>query len=98
MAEVKVHCHSCGKLLSFVDSIGFRQDCDQCRADVHVCKNCKFYDTGAYNECREPSADVVRDKEKANFCEYFQANTDGKSAGDDKQSLLDAAEALFRKK
>ncbi len=33
--------------------------------------NCRFYDETAYNECSEPSAERVVDKEKSNFCDYF---------------------------
>jgi len=33
---------------------------------------CHFHDKGASNECRESSADRVLDKEKFNYCEYFE--------------------------
>lgn len=100
MAAVKIHCFSCGEALEFVDRVGFREECTKCGEDCHACKNCEFYDATAYNECREPSADVVREKSRANFCEYFQANNsstvDGRGAS--KDDLLSAAEALFKKK
>lgn len=91
-------CFSCKKELSFSDpKIGFREECPHCRADVHVCKNCQFYDPKAYNECREPSADVVREKERANFCEYFTPRTGGAPEQDKAAALRAAAEALFKK-
>ena len=62
-----------------------------------MCKNCRFYDPTAYNECREPSAEVVREKERANFCDYFEAGS-GKGGNQSKEELLSAAEALFKKK
>lgn len=33
--------------------------------------NCKFYDKNAHHECREPQAELVKDKKMANFCGYF---------------------------
>lgn len=46
--------------------------CAACRSDLHVCRLCAFYDTRAAKACREPVADEVQDKERANFCGYFQ--------------------------
>ncbi len=99
MALVKFQCFSCGETLEFVDRVGFREECTQCNEDCHVCRNCEFYDANAYNECRESSADVVREKGRANYCEYFQANSSAKRRGSASQDdLLLAAEALFKKK
>jgi hypothetical protein len=33
-----------------------------------------FFDTAAPQQCREPVADLVSDKQRANFCGYFQIN------------------------
>jgi hypothetical protein len=46
--------------------------CPACRADLHVCRLCVFYDPGVADHCREPVAEVVQDKERGNFCGYFQ--------------------------
>ena len=35
---------------------------------------CVFFDTVAAQQCREPVADPVSDKQRANFCGYFQIN------------------------
>jgi hypothetical protein len=92
-----VTCFSCGKTWPVVGSVGRRDECTSCRADLHVCKNCAFYDKTAYSECREPSADVVREKDRANFCDFFQPGS-GVKVVDKKAELLAAAEALFKKK
>lgn len=97
MTTTSVTCFSCGKVTPVVSTVGRRDECPQCRADLHVCKNCAFYDKTAYNECREPSADVVLEKERANFCDFFQPGSHAKVA-DKKADLLAAAEALFKKK
>lgn len=46
--------------------------CPHCGSDLKVCRNCAFHDRDSYNECRETSAERVKDKEKANFCEFFE--------------------------
>lgn len=91
-------CFSCGKELTFAErKIGLREECLHCRADVHVCKNCEFYDVTAYNECRESSADRVTEKERSNFCDYFLLKTGGLSSEDPATKLRALAEALFKK-
>lgn len=94
----KVTCFACGTDLPILGNVGFREECYKCHADVHVCKTCVHYDSKAYNECREPQADVVREKERANFCEYYLPTVKGAAQGPTKTDLLAAAEALFKKK
>ena len=51
-----------------------RDTCPNCDADLHCCRNCRFYDPGKHNECAETQAEWVRDKVAANYCDYFQPN------------------------
>lgn len=97
MTVTKLLCFSCGKEIPVSGIIGRRDECSRCRADVHVCKNCEFYDPKVYNECRETSADVVREKDRANFCDYFSPRQGGGGLEDKKAALRAAAEALFKK-
>lgn len=92
-----VSCYHCGEKNEFSDRLGFRAACEKCRTDLHACKACEFYDEKAYNSCREPSADVVQDKERANFCEFFSPSQKG-AVQQPKVDLRAAAEALFKKK
>jgi hypothetical protein len=92
---VEVVCFSCKAKTAFSDKLGFRAECN-CGEDLHVCKNCDFYDAKVYNECRESSADVIREKGRANYCEYFRARTSQDKEAD-KKAMLAAAEALFKK-
>ena len=97
-AQFQFQCFSCGISIESQDRPGFRMTCDRCGSDIHCCRNCRFYDPKVYNECLETAAEVVRDKERANFCEFFEPGTkrvDQKSAADE---LRAKAEALFRKK
>ena len=94
---MEIYCFSCKKSNSYAEKVGFRDECFICRADLHVCKNCEFYDPKAYNECRETSADVVREKDRANFCDFFNPRKGGLSIVDQKAKLRAAADALFKK-
>ena len=98
MSKIELKCFGCGAPLEYSDRVSFREECTHCSEDVHVCKNCQFYDPGSYNECRETSADVVKDKERANYCDFFQAGSDSGGEKQKKEDLLSAAEALFKKK
>ena len=72
-------------------------ECPLCHADLHVCRACEFYESGAHNDCRESSADMVTDKERANFCDYFRYKDCQAKPGNDKASAArDAFNALFK--
>ncbi len=73
-------CFSCSTELNTRVAPGRGAECPKCGADVHVCRNCRFYDTGAYNDCAEPNAERVVEKERSNFCDYF-ALAPSKGAG-----------------
>jgi len=64
-------CWDCGKEMPEIVSIGRQTTCPICHASLHCCKNCDFYDPNEENQCREPAADWVSDKERANFCDYY---------------------------
>lgn len=94
---MEVTCFHCHKANTYQSKIGFRDECLHCRSDLHVCKNCDFYDPKSYNECRETSADVVREKERANYCDFYIPRKGGAGVTDEKARMKAAAEALFKK-
>ena len=65
-------CWKCGAPLAEV-LVPFARiaECPRCRADLHVCRMCEFFDPGVRRGCKEPVADEVSDRERANFCGYF---------------------------
>ena len=77
-------CHSCKSeiVLDPHAPLGVRDDCPDCYADLHCCLNCVLHDPGAHNQCRETTADFVRDRAKFNFCGHFKFK-DGESDVDD---------------
>ena len=64
-------CHHCGVELKFEGYIARSDECPRCSSDVHCCLNCYNYDPHAHNKCREPQAEWVTDREKANFCDFL---------------------------
>ena len=69
--------------------------CRACRADLHVCKLCQFYATQVANECREPIAERVVNKERANFCGYFTPRADAHRPAPEATTARAALESLF---
>jgi len=93
-----MRCFSCGAEIAVGRRLDFRAECPACGADAHVCLNCAHYDPGAYNKCREPQAEWVADREKANRCEYFRpsaASAGSSKRAEDARAKLDS---LFKKK
>lgn len=75
-----------------------RQDeCRACHAALHACKLCKFYDTTVAKHCREPIAEEVRDKDRANYCDYFEPRPAAYSNNPEQQTSAAQAQldALF---
>jgi hypothetical protein len=67
-------CYKCGTDISTSTlRLGRSESCHKCSSDLHACYQCRFYDAKSYNECREPQAERVTDKAKANYCDYFEA-------------------------
>lgn len=95
---MKSACYKCNTELEFSDAetISRNEECPKCYASLRSCNMCQFYDQNSYNECREPTADRIVDKEKANFCDHYKIHT-GQKYEDTKSNALSAAEALFKK-
>ncbi|CAK0746220.1 conserved hypothetical protein [Gammaproteobacteria bacterium] len=67
-------CWKCGASLADLPlPLARTAECPtSCCADLHVCRLCRFHDPKVANACSELMADPVLDKERANFCDYFQ--------------------------
>ncbi len=65
-------CHVCKRELTLDRTIGRTEECAFCRADLHCCLNCAFHDKTASKQCREPVAEPIKEKQKANYCGYFR--------------------------
>jgi hypothetical protein len=65
-------CHFCGQALPEGERVYRSSTCAGCGKDLKICRNCRFYSPGAHWDCLEAVNDPVADKERANFCEFFQ--------------------------
>ncbi|AKH21125.1 hypothetical protein [Sedimenticola thiotaurini] len=88
-------CWQCGTELSKYD-YGRETLCLKCGKPTRACRNCRWYDPAFTNQCREPQADKVLDKTRANYCDYFEATADPRSESDSGADYRQAAEALFK--
>ena len=98
----RVHCWKCGAILDLdpEEPVGRSTTCDLCGADVRACLGCAFHDVKRDNECREPIAERVLERDRANFCGFFRLDVDGRGgvidpAVDEAKRRL---EALFGKR
>ena len=103
MSNVAIHCHSRGAPLRLPPGrkISRQDTCSHCDADLHGCRNCRFFDPGKHNQCAETQAEWVSEKERANCCDYFEPRTSidlVNRGGAAAQSSTEAFDALFKKK
>lgn len=91
-------CGQCGESVDVVaGQVGRRDLCTRCGAELRSCMSCRHYDPNVAKGCREPFAEVPRDRAAANFCELFQIG-EGRAGNSSGSDSLSAAEALFRKR
>jgi hypothetical protein len=93
-------CWKCGASLEAL-TLPLRrlEECKSCHSELHVCRMCVEYDTRVAKHCREPTAEEVRDKTQANFCDHFKPKVGAYTAPTGEADAARAAlDALFGKK
>jgi hypothetical protein len=67
---VRARCTNCGVVLL----PGFDPDaqCPKCHFEMHCCKQCRHFDTGARFECTEPILERIPKKDAKNNCDFFE--------------------------
>ena len=84
-----LNCWRCGADLAAITlPLRRREECPACRAELHVCRMCQFFDRRITKQCRQQDAEEVRSKEEANFCDWFKP----------RPKAFDAAEAAAQQK
>lgn len=89
-------CANCGS--PYEPPIYRGTQCGDCGRELKTCRNCRHFEPGAPNDCREPSAEPVTEKDRANFCGWFSPAEDAGSsrgAGAGGSDAADAARAAF---
>ncbi|HON99355.1 MAG TPA: hypothetical protein P5269_02660 [Syntrophales bacterium] len=93
---MKGFCFRCRAAVTLPGRVGRRDACPSCGWDLHICLNCTFYEPGAYNDCREPQAERVTVKDRANFCDFFTLRETPPEKAPDKGDVKDRLRALFK--
>lgn len=92
-----MHCVFCQTEIEVSGRVGSREVCPKCGRDLHSCLQCRFYDEDAHHECKEPQAEWVEDKDRANYCEWFEFGRDAVVRVVDKDKIKAELDKLFRK-
>ncbi len=88
-------CQACGHELTLEVKVARLDRCDNCDADLHCCKNCRFYDEGG-DRCREDIRNFERYRDRANFCQSFTFRNTESSRADEIQDARSRLAALFK--
>ena len=62
-------CAACGAVLPIANSS--LEQCPNCRAAIHACRQCGHFDPGRRFECDAPIAERLADKAARNACASF---------------------------
>lgn len=95
-------CVVCGEIVGLPDigQPGRSESCEKCEADLHACRQCRHYDPHVSQACREPRAELVHEKARANFCGFYEFQG-GSGEVDPSLSRADESkrklESLFKK-
>ena len=65
-------CYKCNNPWQGYGQPGIREKCEKCSSELHVCRNCRFFNEHKPYCCECVDVDPVTEKERANFCEEFQ--------------------------
>ena len=96
MAAIR-HCWNCGTEWTFNRLPGRNETCQTCGADLKVCLNCVSHDKTVAYDCRDRRADEIADKDRANFCEYFDMAKKEFRPAEDRLTRKDAAREQLKK-
>ena len=91
-------CHKCKKEINIPKILGRKDICPLCQADLRCCLNCRHHDLNYYNQCREPQAERVLEKDRSNFCDYFKFRDSAsrETTGGDIDSARKKLDDLFK--
>src|SRR5690242_8658765 len=64
-----VKCASCGAKAP--SNISLESSCTNCRAELHTCRQCNYFDPSARFECSKPITVKIVNKNARNTCELF---------------------------
>ncbi len=66
----RARCSNCGNVLA--PGFDANGQCPKCKAELHSCKQCVHFDTGARFECTQPVQERINKKDARNECSFFE--------------------------
>jgi hypothetical protein len=66
----RARCSNCGAPLA--PSFDKSGQCPRCHFELHSCKQCVHFDTGAQFECTQPIPERITKKDAKNKCTFFE--------------------------
>jgi hypothetical protein len=69
----RARCANCGAVL--VAGFDVKGQCPKCNFELHCCKQCRFFDSGAQFECTQPIPARVTPKDAKNNCPFYEFRT-----------------------
>ncbi|MCK5196928.1 MAG: hypothetical protein KAR21_01170 [Spirochaetales bacterium] len=89
------NCYNCGEIFEL--RVYRNTECPSCGKDAKVCLNCRFYSPGSHWDCSENIREAVREKDRANFCDFFElgSNYKGPSGSNKEDDAKKAFDSLF---
>ncbi len=95
--EEKHHfCHKCTNEIVFEVKMQRTDTCPHCGVDLHVCRNCEYWDVGEPNQCREHITEYVADRERTNYCTFFTFRSGEPEKQADRDAVKSKLDSLFK--
>jgi len=69
----RARCANCGAVLA--PGFDAKGTCPKCNAELHCCKQCRFFDSGAQFECTQPIPERITPKDGKNDCKFYEFRT-----------------------
>jgi hypothetical protein len=66
----RARCSNCGAVL--VPGFDPNGQCPKCQFELHCCKQCRFFDSGAQFECTQPIPERISPKDAKNNCKFYE--------------------------
>src|SRR6266403_2286374 len=66
----RARCANCGAVLT--PGFDLNGTCPKCQAELHCCKQCRFFDSGAQFECTQPIQERISPKDAKNSCTFYE--------------------------
>jgi len=63
-------CSNCGAVLT--NGFDASGTCPKCNFELHCCKQCRFFDSGAQFECTQPVPERISPKDARNNCKFYE--------------------------